>query len=380
MLGLRALLLAGMVALALITVGVTTVLIHRGVDVQLEHMAAGELHVSAAQASRLHKRMDVPVNHLMLVAGGLAGLLGLVMALVLSLRMARPLERLTDVARRMEHGDLGARAEGCGGGREATELAHTLDRLATGLQNHAELRRATAADVTHELRGALVGLVGRIEILQDDDAEDRDAVLRAMAVDMARLRRLADDMDRLVDAQQPALMVERRPIDLAEVVRATAERHREACRTLSIALAVQTVSARVEGDRVRIGQVLDNLLANAIRYTDSGGRIDVRLECRGERAAVSVADTGIGIAPENISRVFDRFWRAPGAAARAPQGSGVGLAVVSDIVRAHGGRVHVASRPGLGTTFAVELALGDPAAAPRPVVPAGVPMALARAT
>lgn len=380
MLGLRALLLAGMVALALITVGVTTVLIHRGVDVQLEHMAAGELHVSAAQASRLHKRMDVPVNHLMLVAGGLAGLLGLVMALVLSLRMARPLERLTDVARRMEHGDLGARAEGCGGGREATELAHTLDRLATGLQNHAELRRATAADVTHELRGALVGLVGRIEILQDDDAEDRDAVLRAMAVDMARLRRLADDMDRLVDAQQPALMVERRPIDLAEVVRATAERHREACRTLSIALAVQTVSARVEGDRVRIGQVLDNLLANAIRYTDSGGRIDVRLECRGERAAVSVADTGIGIAPENISRVFDRFWRAPGAAARAPQGSGVGLAVVSDIVRAHGGRVHVASRPGLGTTFVVELALGDPAAAPRPVVPAGVPMALARAT
>ena len=377
---MRACLLGGMVALALITVAVTTVLVHRGVDVELEHLAAGRLNLSTADAARLDERMDAPVNHLMLVAGGLAALLGLVMALVLSLRMARPLERLTEVARRMEHGDLDARATGCGGGRETNELAHTLDRLAAGLQSHARLRRATAADITHELRGALVGIVARIEILQDGQAEDREAVLRQMAGDAGRLRRLVDDMDRLVDAQQPALMVERRLLDLAEVVGATTERHRDACLALGISLAVRTVPLPVECDRVRIGQVLDNLLSNAIRYTDRGGRIDVRLERRGDSAVVAVTDTGIGIAPGDISRVFDRFWRAPGAVERAPQGSGVGLAVVSDIVRAHGGRVHVASQPGQGTTFVVALSLGDPVAAPRSTASAGVGRALAQAT
>src|ERR671928_1512781 len=157
-------------------------------------------------------------------------------------------------------------------------------------------------------------------------------------------------------------MLERRPIDVGDVVRAAVERHEATCRALSIDLTAAIAPVRVEGDPARLAQVLDNLLSNAVRYTDEGGRVTVRVGRRGAHAAIEVADTGIGIAPEHMARVFDRFWRAGAASERAPDGSGVGLAVVSDIVRAHGGRVEAASRPGGGSTFTVLLAR----AAPRP--------------
>jgi hypothetical protein len=138
-----------------------------------------------------------------------------------------------------------------------------------------------------------------------------------------------------------------------------------------ISLTHAAAPARVAGDRERLAQVLDNLLSNALRYTDPGGRVVVSLQvCDGE-AAIDVADSGIGIAPEHLARVFDRFWRAPGARARVADGSGVGLALVSELVRAHGGAVEVSSRPGHGASFRVRLPLAEgvagtaPSAGPR---------------
>jgi two-component system, OmpR family, sensor histidine kinase BaeS len=323
-------------------------------------------------AQRLDRQLRGRMDGLLAQAGGLAALIGLLLALVVALRMARPLERLTEVARRMEAGHIETRATGSGGGREMTRLAHTMDRLAAALRRQEELRRATVADVSHELRGALVGVVARIEALRDGVAQDPEGVLVRMEGDARRVHRLVDDIGRLVDAQRPALMLERRPIDVAEVVRAAVERREATCRALSIGLTASVAPVRVEGDPARLAQVLDNLLSNAVRYTDEGGRVSVRVERRGAHAAIEVADTGIGIAPEHVARVFDRFWRARAASARAPEGSGVGLAVVSEIVRAHGGRVEVASRPGGGSTFTVLLAraVPRPPAAPAHGAPA----------
>jgi len=142
--------------------------------------------------------------------------------------------------------------------------------------------------------------------------------------------------------------------------------------SVSDALERQVRSAPVEGDPERLAQVLDNLFSNAVRYTDPGGRLTVRCGVRRGEAVLEVEDSGIGIAPEHQARVFDRFWRAPGARERTADGSGVGLAVVSELVRAHGGRVELASRPGRGSTFSVLLPLRTGAAAQ--VAPAaGVP-------
>jgi two-component system sensor histidine kinase BaeS len=338
---------------------------------------------TAGAAERMDRQLQGRMDELLLEAGVVAGVLGLLLAFIVALRMARPLERLTDVARQMEEGHIETRAQGSGGGREMTRLAHTMDRLAAALRRQDELRRATAADVTHELRGALVGLVARIETLQDGLAEDPKAVLARMEGDVRRVRRLVGDVDLLVEAQRPSLLMDKRPIDLGELVLAAVERFGDHCRARCIELTTAVTPVSVRGDPARLAQALDNLLSNAMRYTDPGGRVAIRVAGRGDEAAIEVADSGIGIAPEHLAHVFDRFWRAGTAKERAPDGSGVGLAVVSEIVVGHGGRVDVASRPSRGSTFTVVLPVSTPAPAAAVALPghAGVeaPRAPARA-
>ncbi|MEA2322165.1 MAG: two-component system, OmpR family, sensor histidine kinase BaeS [Solirubrobacteraceae bacterium] len=308
---------------------------------------------------RLDRRLRSQVDDVLLQAGVLAGLVALLVALAVALRMARPLHRLTEVARRMEAGEIEARATGSGGSREMAGLARTMDRLAAALRRQDELRRATAADVTHELRSALVGVFARVELLQDALGRDQQAVLAQMAGDARRLHRLVDDVDRLAEAQGPGLLMHRRPIALDAIVRARVDACGDLSRARSIALSRRVAPAWVRGDPDRLSQVLENLLANALRYTDPGGRVCVRLDVRGREAAIEVADSGIGIAPEHLGRIFDRFWRAPAAHERTAEGSGVGLALVSELVLAHGGRVEVSSRPGRGSCFTVLLPLAD---------------------
>jgi two-component system, OmpR family, sensor histidine kinase BaeS len=336
---------------------------------------------------RLDQRLQRRMSGLLMAAGLLAGSVALALALLVALRLARPLRRLTDVARRMGAGEIETRAAGAGGGREIARLANTLDRLAATLRRQDEVRRATVSDVTHELRGALVGVVARVEALRTGIADDPPAMLAQIDGDVSRLHRLVDDVGSLSEAQRPALLVRRRPIALDEIVAACAERYADRCAALSIALTQRLAPVRVDGDPERLGQVVDNLLSNALRYTDSGGRIAVTLRVAGGEAAIDVADSGIGIAPEYLARIFDRFWRAPEARARASQGSGVGLALVAALVAVHDGQVEVASRPGCGSTFTVRLPLSEPGAAQAPrrrVLPsAGVagaaPSAAARA-
>jgi two-component system sensor histidine kinase BaeS len=316
---------------------------------------------------RLDRHLRDRMDGLLLTAGLLAAMLALLLALIVAVRVARPLQRLTDVARRMGAGEIETRATGSGGGREMTRLAKTMDRLAAALRRQDELRRATASDVTHELRGALVGVFARVEGLREGIVDDEPATLAALDGDVRRLHRLVDDVDRLAEAQRPGLLVSKRPIDLDEIVLGSVARYADRCAACSVVVRERVTRARVEGDPERLAQVVDNLLSNALRYTGEGGRIAVTLEARGADAVIEISDTGIGIAPEHLGRIFDRFWRAPEARAVAAGGSGVGLALVADLVRAHDGRVDVASRPGRGTTFSVRLPLSEHALVPAPV-------------
>jgi two-component system sensor histidine kinase BaeS len=320
----------------------------------------------SATALRLHQRLAHRMHSLLARAAVVAGALALGLALALALRIARPLRRLTDVAARMEAGHIEVRATGAGGGREIVKLAETMDRLAAALRRQDELRRATAGDLGHELRGALVGVATRIEALRDGLLDDEQGTLAQVQGDTRRLHRLIDDVERLAEAQQPGLLVHKRPTDLAAIVRTGVQRHTDHARALSIALGCDVGPTVVLGDPERLSQVVDNLLSNALRYTDPGGRVVVRGGRSGSEALIEVADSGIGIAPEHLPRIYDRFWRAPAAAARAAAGSGVGLALVAMLVRAHDGRVEASSRPGHGSSFRVFLPLADGAPTPRP--------------
>jgi two-component system, OmpR family, sensor histidine kinase BaeS len=322
------------------------------------HPRGGFLQVGRGASGRqlddqLTRELDTRLLESAAVAAVLAALLGLLVAF----RVTAPLERVTAAARRMAHGEIEARASAPGGNRETRELAQTLDRLAAALRRQDEQRRATGADVAHEMRNALVGVVGRLEALQDGLVQDeRRAIERALR-DAQRIHRLVDDVRLLVEAQRPAVLVRTAPVELGEIVAERVAAYADDFAGRGIDLRTRTARACVEGDHERLTQIVDNLLSNALRYTDPDGRVTVRLDVRGEGAALRVSDTGIGIAPEHLGRVFDRFWRAPQARERTLEGSGVGLALVRDLVQAQDGRIDVESRPGQGSTFTVHIPL-----------------------
>ena len=298
----------------------------------------------------LHGRLD----RLHLLAAVLAGALGLAAAVAVSAPLTGPLRRLTLGARRMEEGELDARVPATGG-PELEQLAHALNRLAATLEREEQLRREATADLAHELRTPLSGILARIEAAQDGVLADEEANLAAMHFEGERLRQLLDDLGRLAEAQRPGLMIDKQPVDLVGVARGRADGFRTRFAEKHIGFDVDLRSATVQGDRGRLEQVVDNLLSNALRYTDPGGHVALRTFAEEADAVLEVADTGIGIAAEDLPHVFERFWRSDRSRARTRGGAGIGLAIVHELVRAHDGRIVIASTPGRGSTFTVRL-------------------------
>jgi two-component system, OmpR family, sensor histidine kinase BaeS len=310
----------------------------------------------AAENRALHAQL----HELRKVCAALAVLLGVLAAAVVATTLVRPVRWLTDAAERMGRGDLAARAR-AGGGPELEQLADAFNRLASTLAREDELRRATAADIAHELRTPVTGIVSRIEAAQDGVMRDPAANLEAMHAEALRLARLIDDVGQLAEAEQPELLVAKRPLDLAAAGQARAAAYAELFAARDIAFEPRLGPAPVLGDPQRLEQIADNLLSNALRYTDPGGRVVLHVRRRGDRAVLEVSDTGIGIAEDDLPRVFDRFWRSDRSRSRATGGSGIGLAVVRELVRAHQGRVELRSELGRGTTARVVLPSGVPA-------------------
>ena len=297
----------------------------------------------------LHDRL----NSLHLLAGGLAVGLGLLAAVLLAPALARPLRRLTDAARRIAGGDLRARVAP-GGGAEVSELGRSFHRLAETLEREEEIRREAAADIAHELRTPITGIVSRIEAAQDGVLADERGNLEAMHTEALRLAQLTEDLGDLADAQRPGLTLEKEPVDLNALVGERARVYREYLEAKGVALEERLGPARAFGDRRRIAQIVDNLLSNALRYTDSG-TVTVELAQRDGAAVLEVADTGSGIEGEDLPYIFERFWRGERSRARKTGGAGIGLAIVRELVRAHDGRIDVESTPGEGSTFRVTL-------------------------
>jgi len=241
------------------------------------------------------------------------------------------------------------------GDEEVRSVAHALNALASTLQHEEEVRKANVADLAHELRTPLMGLLGRIEAAQDGVLDDDAANLAAMHDEAMRLGRLFDDLSRLADAERPGMLLTLEQVDLAAVVAGQVQVAAAHFEEKGIELVDDLRRALVAGDRGRLDQVVANLLSNALRYTDAGGRVAVTVrEERGE-ALLEVADSGIGIAAEDIPRVFTRFWRGERSRSRATGGAGIGLSIVSELVYAHGGRMELRSAVGEGSTFIVRL-------------------------
>ncbi len=289
-----------------------------------------------------------------LIVGALALLASVAIALWVASLVTSPLRRMSRFAQAVDAGDLTQRLEGVNGSDEVSRLAESFNHMLDRLEDAFRRQREFVADASHELRTPLTVLRGEIELLgtgtrgNERDREQAAKLLR----ELDRMDRLVDDMLTLASAESGTL-VERRPVDLDDFF---ADLRRDLPLFGERDYQVTgTPHGVLEADPDRLAQVFRNLVRNAVAHTGAEGRITVGAQPQDGRIEFSVSDTGPGIAPQHLDRLFDRFYRTDGARARDAGGSGLGLAIARAIVEAHGGRIWAESAPGQGATIRFEI-------------------------
>lgn len=295
-------------------------------------------------------------------------LLGTGLAALLIFRPAHArLRQLETAARRFGAGDTSSRAPE-EGGDEITAVARAFNQMAGDLAVRADAlraadqsRRQLLADVSHELRTPLTAIRGYLETLAMSEL-DLDAAKRARYMSVAleetdRLERIVGDLLDLARLDAGALPLNVTEVSVSEVFRRVADRHEKDALAKGIALRTEVGPGAdvLRGDAGRLEQALQNLAANALRHVDAGGSIEIRSVRAESETVITVRDSGEGIAPEHLDRVFDRFYKGDHARGGEGRGSGLGLSIVKAIVERHGGRIAVRSIPGVETVFELRL-------------------------
>lgn len=308
------------------------------------------------------------INRQMTIAAIAVAVVALVTAVWLSRRIVRPVEELTRAARRLESGDLSERVY-IQSSDEIGALGHAFNEMAASIEHSQDLRKQMTSDVAHELRTPLNNISGYLDAIADGVVQADAAVIASLQEEAELLVRLVADLEQLslADSGHQLLMVER--LAMAEVVERAVALVSPRARANGVLIESDVnPSPPVDGDASRLGQVVRNLLENAITHTPSGGRVTVTLQSRTDVVLLEVRDTGAGIAPEHLPFIFERFYRADRSRTRATGGAGLGLAIVKQLVEAHGGSVSASNAADSGALFTVELPMAQqrPSAQPAP--------------
>lgn len=287
-----------------------------------------------------------------LLAGLAAGAVAVVLGLLFVQQLRRPLQALATAAQRIAARDLSQRLP-VQSHDELGQVAQAFNQMSNDLQRSEALRRQMIQDVAHELHTPLFLLRGRVEAFQDGLLEPSAENLEILHDELLLLARLVNDLRELALAEAGELRLEKRLFDLTELLcnLEIAVRPRLRARQIEFVLQLPKELPTVEVDPDRIKQVLLNLFSNAERYTPAGGEICLTATATLEGLQVSVADSGPGIAPEDLLYVFERFWRGDKSRSRQSGGSGLGLAIAKKLIEAHGGRIW-AENSDRGATFA----------------------------
>jgi signal transduction histidine kinase len=293
------------------------------------------------------------VNRSVLFGALAAGIAAVIVTLFISGRILRPVENLTVAAQRMSRGDLSARVP-VEADDELGQLATAFNGMAENISRQEELRRNMVGDVAHELRTPLTNLRGYLEATRDGLIQPDAALVDNLYEETMLLTRLVTDLHELAQAEAGQLTLVRTPTPIGEVMEKAVEILRPQAESKGVALSVAIAPdlPQADIDRERIGQVLRNLLSNALAHTPTGGAVTVEAGRLNGSMKVTVRDTGEGISAEDLPHVFDRFYRADRSRARQTGGYGLGLAIVRQLVQAHGGTVSVESDVGKGSAFA----------------------------
>jgi signal transduction histidine kinase len=290
------------------------------------------------------------VTRAIVAATVIAAAAALAVGLLAIRRLTNPVAELTRAAERAGAGDLDVRVA-VRGRDEIARLAVTFNRMTETLRDHEEGRRRMIADSAHELATPVSLIQGTVEAMLDGVYHPDRPTLEGLHEETLRLSRLVEDLNELSLLESGALDLEIEDADLADIARAEAGRFSARAAERGVSLAVESAAdlPHASVDRRRVGQVVANLLGNALRHTPRGGTILVSLEApdRG-RLALAVEDSGPGIPEAERARVFERYYRVDGARAASEGGRGLGLAIAAGIVTAHGGAMRAEASAALG--------------------------------
>lgn len=351
--------LLGAQALVLLAGAMTTWVVAAivGPTIFRDHLhRAGVAHTTSES-----RHVETAFNSSLAISISIALVAATVTALAVTWYVSRRVQRsVSQVATAAEHvaaGQYDARVNDPGLGREFAILAASSNTLAERLEATETTRRRMLADLAHEMRTPLATVDAHLEAIEDGMRTLDDGTLGVIRLSTQRLRRLAEDISSVSGAEEGTLDIAREPIAAADLARAAVQTSDDRFAAAGVTLDTDLEpDARVLVDPDRIGQVLTNLLDNALRHTPAGGAVRVACSVRGPWAELVVTDTGDGIAPEHLSHVFDRFYRSDAARARAHGGSGIGLSIAKALVEAHGGEITASSSgKGLGAEFTIRL-------------------------
>ncbi|HXF61035.1 MAG TPA: ATP-binding protein [Caldilineaceae bacterium] len=335
-----------------------------GIPLTVENRPVGTLlAVSAlADVSSPATTFLAAVNRAAWLAAALVTGLAVALGLLLFRQIVSPVRAVTTAAERIAAGELEQRVP-VTTQDEIGQLARSFNQMADALARDRQLRRQMIADIAHELRTPVSVIQSNLEAMLDGVLPTDSQEIASLHEETVLLARLINDLRLLSLADAGQLKLERKPTDLGALAERLVSHLHTQAEAHQVSLTVETPPnlPPVPADPDRLGQIITNLVSNALRHTPPGGHITLRAHCQPDGPApavvVQVADTGSGIAPDDLPHIFERFYRADKSRSRAGGGSGIGLALVKHLVEAHGGHIEVESQVGQGTTFSFTLPL-----------------------
>jgi len=331
---------------------VPEVSIKQGAPVNINESTVGSLVMVNTHHGEWESEFINSVNKANLWAAAVALIIALILGVIISKHLTRPLSMLSGAARRLAGRDLGHRVPVVTRD-EIGELAKSFNLMAESLERNERLRRNLIADTAHELRTPLAILRGNLESLQEGVIDASPEVVISLHDEVMRISRLVNELQDISLADAGELRLSRRKASVEELIEKVAitfsgeAKYKNVTFSVSVPAGLPTVCV----DQDRIIQVLLNILGNALRYTQSGGKVILSAGLEGHDVVFSVKDTGIGIAPEDVTNIFERFYRSEQSRSRSGGGTGLGLAIAKGLVEAHGGRIWAESKVNEGSRF-----------------------------
>lgn len=302
------------------------------------------------------------INAVNTVSAGV-GVVSLILAFILgyfmSKRISTPVSRVINTAEMISKGYYDDRSNEISDIREISQLTGAINNLAESLEQQEKLRKRLTADVAHELRTPLATLQSHIEAMLDGIWAPDEKRLKSVHEEITRLSRLVGDMEKLTRYESENRVLNKSEFDGLELVKSIMSNFEKECKDKGIETVVFGEPVKINADRDKLTQVVVNLVSNAVKFTERDGIIRVSVVSEGNKAVISVTDTGIGISGEDQPHIFERFYRADASRSRLTGGAGIGLTIVKSIVDAHHGSISVESELGKGTKFTIVLPLQD---------------------